>query len=76
MIIIDSETRYDGENYKAIGAHGEGDEEFLYFAQPVKDQLEAHRNHDKLLNALLDGEEDEIVREASLEPSYSEPDTY
>lgn len=76
MIIIDSETRYNEENYKAIGAEGEGDEEFLYFAQPVKDQLGSHRNHDKILNALLDGEEDELVIEASLDQDYSEPDAY
>ena len=67
MIIIDSEARYNEENYKAIGAEGENDEEFLYFAQPIDAQLEAHRMHDKVLNALLDGDEDLIVREASLD---------
>lgn len=74
MIIIDSETRHNDVNYKAIGAHGRNDEEFLYFAQPVSSQLQSHKNHDRALNLLLDEEfeadEDASYRETSLQPSY------
>ena len=76
MNIIDSETRHEGVNYKAIGAQGEIDEEFLYFAQPKDSMLKAQKQHDWNLNALLDKEmeedEDSIYREASLEPVYDE----
>ena len=76
MNIIDSETRHEGVNYKAIGAHGETHKEFLYFAQPVDSMLNSHKQHDKNLNTLLDTEMDEdensIYREASLEPVYDE----
>lgn len=76
MHIIDSETRKEGVNYKAVGAQEEGEEEFLYFAQPIDSMLKAHKAHDKNLNALLDVEmdedEDAIYRETSLEPLYDE----
>lgn len=79
MKTIDTETRYDGENYKAIGAHGRTEEEFLYFAQPIKAQLESHREHDKALNQLLDRDfiqDGELVEggEASYRLTTLEPD--
>jgi len=74
MIIIDSETRYEGRNYKAIGAHGQNEEEFLYFAQPVDMQLKSHKNHDKILNKLLDGDEDLLSRKTTLEPDTETPE--
>lgn len=72
--LIDSETRHNDVNYKAIGAHGSNAEEYFYFAQPIDSQLKSHRSHDKALNVLLDREfeddEDSSYREISLEPSY------
>ncbi len=72
MYIVDSETRKDGVNYKLIGAQAEDDGEFLYYAQPIDSMLEAQKQHDANLNALLDSEEDLMVREATLEPDYTQ----
>jgi hypothetical protein len=74
MIIIDTAMRYDGENYRAIGAKGETEDAYLYFGQPLDERLEAQRSHDSALNCLLEQEEDILVRKSTLEYEQDTPD--
>ena len=74
MIIIDTETRYDGENYLAIGAKGETDESYLYFAQSLDKRLKSQKSHNSCLNTLLEEEDDLQVRKSTLEYEQDIPD--
>lgn len=74
MIIIDEDTRYKGENYRAIAARGETEKAWLHFLQPLDSRLKSQKNHDRALNILFEREEDLSVRSTSVEYDSETPE--
>lgn len=69
MIIYDSDVRENGENYRAVYAVSQDEEEdaWIKFLQPLENLSESQRTHDSVLDYLLNQEEDLIVRKTCLE---------
>lgn len=74
MIIIGEDTRYKGQNYRAIAAREENDEAYLHFLQPLESKLKAQQAHDNALDTLFEREEDVKVREASIDYETDAPE--
>lgn len=73
-MIIDSDTLYEGEIYRAIAAKGRTEDAWLQFLQPRDARQKSQKKHDNILNYLLENEEDLKVRKTSID--YEEPETY
>jgi hypothetical protein len=74
MIIIDEDTRYKGENYRAIAAHEDNKEAYLHFLQPLESKLKSQVAHDDALNTLFEREEDLSIRYTSIDYESEAPE--
>jgi len=74
MITIDTDTRYDGEDYRAILGKGETEEAWIKFLQPLDSRLKSQQSHDSALNYMLEQEEDIILRKTTLESGTETPE--
>lgn len=72
MIIADEDILYAGTVYSTIGAQGETEEEYLYFAQPRDSKIKSQSAHSNALNELIESEEDVLLMKAKLEPNDPE----
>lgn len=72
MIIADEEILYSGTVYHIVGAEGDTEEEYLYFAQPRDSKMKSQYMHDNALDELFEREEDLRVFQTCLEPDEPE----
>lgn len=71
MIILDEETLYDGEVYHTVGALGDNEAEYLYFAQPRSSKMKCQYAHD-INSGEIELEHDLYVEKTTLEPDETE----
>jgi|GEM_PF-574188 hypothetical protein len=72
MLIIDEENLYEGTVYHTIGAVGETEQEYLYFAQPRESKMKCQYMHD-INSEEIELQKDLCVMKYELEPEEPKP---